>query len=63
MLICILFAMDSISDSFIYDIDIDYTRTAYNLMKKYDYKVEFYYINFDNLSRSYRFNPLKKCIG
>lgn len=45
---------------FIYDFkDIDYTRTAYNLMKKYDYKVEFYYINFDNLSRSYRFNPLK----
>lgn len=45
---------------FIYDFkDIDYTRTAYNLMKKYDYKGEFYYINFDNLSRSYRFNPLK----
>lgn len=45
---------------FIYDFkDIDYTRTAYNLMKKCDYKVEFYYINFDNLSRSYRFNPLK----
>lgn len=45
---------------FIYDFkDIDYTRTAYNLMTKYDYKVEFYYINFDNLSRSYRFNPLK----
>ena len=40
---------------FIYDFkDIDYTRTAYNLMKKYDYKGEFYYINFDNLSRSYR---------
>lgn len=45
---------------FIYDFkDIDYTQTAYNLMKKYDYKGEFYYINFDNLSRSYRFNPLK----
>lgn len=45
---------------FIYDFkDIDYTLTAYNLMKKYDYKGEFYYINFDNLSRSYRFNPLK----
>lgn len=45
---------------FIYDFkDIDYTWTAYNLMKKYDYKGEFYYINFDNLSRSYRFNPLK----
>lgn len=45
---------------FIYDFkDIDYTRTAYNLMKQYDYKGEFYYINFDNLSRSYRFNPLK----
>lgn len=45
---------------FIYDFkDIDYTRTVYNLMKKYDYKGEFYYINFDNLSRSYRFNPLK----
>lgn len=45
---------------FIYDFkDIDYTRTAYNLMKEYDYKGEFYYINFDNLSRSFRFNPLK----
>lgn len=45
---------------FIYDFkDIDYTQTAYNLIKKYDYKGEFYYINFDNLSRSYRFNPLK----
>lgn len=45
---------------FIYDFkDIDYTRTAYNLMKKYDNKGEFYYINFDNLSRSFRFNPLK----
>ena len=29
---------------FIYDFkDIDYTRTAYNLIKKYDYKGEFYY--------------------
>lgn len=45
---------------FIYDFkDIDYTQTAYNLINKYDYKGEFYYINFDNLSRSYRFNPLK----
>ncbi len=45
---------------FIYDFkDIDYTRTAYNLMKKYNYKGEFFYINFDNLSRSFRFNPLK----
>lgn len=45
---------------FIYDFkDTDYTQTAYNLIKKYDYKGEFYYINFDNLSRSYRFNPLK----
>lgn len=45
---------------FIYDFkDIDYTRTAYNLIKKYNYKGEFYYINFDNLSRSFRFNPLK----
>lgn len=45
---------------FIYDFkDIDYTRTTYNLMKKYDYKGEFYYINFDNLSRSFRFNPLR----
>jgi hypothetical protein len=45
---------------FIYDFkDVDYTKTAYNLIKKYDYKGEFYYINFDNLNRSYRFNPLK----
>lgn len=45
---------------FIYDFkDVDYTRTAYNLIKKYNYKGEFYYINFDKLDYSYRFNPLK----
>ena len=45
---------------FIYDFkDIDYTQTAYNLMKKHGYKNKFYYVNFDNLNRSYRFNPLK----
>lgn len=45
---------------FIYDFkDVDYTRTAFNLIKKYNYKGSFYYINFDNLAYSYRFNPLK----
>lgn len=45
---------------FIYDFkDVDYTRTAYNLIKKHDYKGGFYYINFDVPERSYRFNPLK----
>lgn len=45
---------------FIYDFkDVDYTRTAYNLIKKHNYQGGFYYINFDNLSYSYRFNPLK----
>ncbi|CDD84024.1 putative uncharacterized protein [Bacteroides sp. CAG:462] len=45
---------------FIYDFkDVDYTRTAYNLMLKHGYPHKFYYINFDNPARSYRFNPLK----
>ena len=45
---------------FIYDFkDVDYTRTAYNLVKKHGYKHKFYYVNFDNPARSYRFNPLK----
>lgn len=45
---------------FIYDFkDIDYTQTAFNLMKKLGYKHNFYYVNFDNLNCSYRFNPLK----
>lgn len=45
---------------FIYDFkDFDYTRTAYNLIKKYGYPHEFYYINFTDMNRTYRFNPLK----
>lgn len=48
---------------FIYDFkDFDYTKTAYNLVKKHGYKNEFYYINFDDVSRTYRFNPVKKTI-
>ena len=45
---------------FIYDFkDTDYSKTAWNLIKKYDYKPEFYYVSFDNLNYSSRFNPLK----
>lgn len=45
---------------FIYDFkDVDYTQTAYNIMKKYNYQGKFYYVNFDNLNNSYRFNPLR----
>ena len=45
---------------FIYDFkDTDYSNTAWNLIKKYDYKPKFYYVSFDNLNYSSRFNPLK----
>ena len=45
---------------FIYDFkDTDYTRTAYNLMKRHMYPHKFYYVSFDRPERSYRFNPLK----
>lgn len=45
---------------FVYDFkDVDYTQTAFNLMKKLGYRHKFYYVNFDNLGCSYRFNPLK----
>lgn len=45
---------------FIYDFkETDYTQTAYNLIKKLEYPHGFYYINFDDVNRSYRFNPLK----
>ena len=45
---------------FIYDFkDTDYSQTAWNLIKKYDYKPKFYYVSFDNLNCSSRFNPLK----
>jgi len=45
---------------FIYDFkDIDYTRTAYNLIEKHGYPHKFYYVSFDRPVRSYRFNPLK----
>jgi hypothetical protein len=45
---------------FIYDFkDTDYTRTAYNLIKKHNYPHKFYYVSFDRPERSYRFNPLK----
>lgn len=46
---------------FIYDYkDYDYTQTAYNLINKYKYPYKFYYISFTDMSRTYRFNPLKK---
>lgn len=46
---------------FIYDYkDYDYTKTAWNLVKKHNYKYEFYYISFTDMSRTYRFNILDK---
>ena len=46
---------------FIYDFkDFDYTRTAYNLIRKHGYPHEFYYVNFTNMNRIYRFNPLDR---
>lgn len=46
---------------FIYDYkDFDYTQSAYNLCKKYNYPYKFYYISFTDMSRTYRFNPLDK---
>lgn len=45
---------------FIYDYkDFDYTKTAYNLCKKHNYPFDFYYVSFTDLTRSYRFNPIK----
>lgn len=46
---------------FIYDFkDFDYTRTAYNLIKRHKYPHKFYYVNFTDMNRTYRFNPLSR---
>lgn len=46
---------------FIYDYkDYDYTKTAWNLVQKYNYPYKFYYISFTDMSRTYRFNILDK---
>ena len=46
---------------FIYDFkDFDYTRTAYNLIRKHGYPHEFYYVNFTDMNQTYRFNPLDR---
>lgn len=54
---------------FIYDFkDFDYTKTAWNLVRQYDYEKpdsqgirrSFYYVSFTDLEHTYRFNPLKK---
>lgn len=48
---------------FIYDYkDFDYTKTAYNLIQKYDYPYKLYQISFTDMSRTHRFNPLKKTV-
>lgn len=48
---------------FIYDYkDFDYTKTAYNLINKYDYPYSLYRVSFTDMSRTHRFNPLKKKI-
>lgn len=46
---------------FIYDYkDFDYTKTAFNLIKKYNYPYKFFYISFTDMSRTYRMNVLDK---
>lgn len=46
---------------FIYDYkDTDYTKTAYTLCKKYNYPYKYYRVNFTDMSRTHRFNPLKR---
>jgi len=48
---------------FIYDYkDFDYTKTAFNMVKKNNYPYPFYYISFTDVSRSYRFNPIKPSV-
>ena len=44
---------------FLYDLkEFDYTKAAYHFIKETGYKGSFYYVNFKDMSRSYRFNPL-----
>lgn len=44
---------------FIYDYkDFDLTKTAYSLVKKYNYPHQFYYISFADMDRTYRVNPI-----
>ena len=46
---------------FIYDYkDYDYTKTAWNLVQKHGYPHKFYYVNFTDMNRTYRFNILDK---
>jgi hypothetical protein len=46
---------------FIYDYkDFDYTKTAYNLIQKYGYPYTYYQVSFTDMSRTNRFNVLKK---
>ena len=48
---------------FIYDYkDFDYTKTAYNMIKKHNYKHPFYHISFSDVNRTYRFNPIKPSV-
>lgn len=48
---------------FIYDYkDFDYTKTAYNLIQKYNYPYRLYRVSFTDMSRTHRFNPLKKSV-
>lgn len=48
---------------FIYDYkDFDYTKTAFHLIQKHNYKFPFYYISFTDMQRTYRFNPIKPSV-
>lgn len=43
----------------IYDLkEFDYTKAAYHFIKETGYKGSFYYVNFQDISRTYRFNPI-----
>ncbi len=43
----------------IYDLkEFDYTKAAYHFIKETGYDGSFYYVNFTDMSRTYRFNPL-----
>ena len=39
---------------------LDYTRTAYNLIRKHGYPHEFYYVNFMDMNRTYRLDVYKR---
>lgn len=48
---------------FIYDYkDLDLTKTAHHIVKKFEYQNKFYYISFTDMNRTYRTNPIKPSV-